>query len=339
MSAQNTQPPEKQSFGDRMAIAFLAFLRALVTLLVIVLVIGLIAAAVIYGGPALYQQYVTPIQNNLTQLQNDYAQQAQTNQQFSQRMDSLQSRITDLEGQQDTDKQALDELKVQITSLASTQQTIQQDWQSTQTADQSALNRLTSRLAALETQSENLQRAIDHTDNNLSSLATAVQSENLPVAVLRRELQLVKAMEYLTRARISLIANNLGSAQTDIQAAHDLLTSLESLVPDYQTSALQSIVSRLELALGNLPKSPVLASDDLEIAWQLLQKGLPDEAGLTPAPTATGTLTPAAQLPGPSGQITNTPTPPPTAAQGSTGTGTATPTPTTTPIATATPTS
>lgn len=335
MSAQNPQPPEKQSFGDRMAIAFLAFIRALVTLLVIVLVIGLIAAAVIYGGPALYRQYVTPIQNDLTQLQNDNAQQAQTNQQFSQRMENLQSRITDLESQRDANKQALDEFKVQVTSLVSTQQTFQQDWQSTQTADKSALDQLTSQLAALETQSENLQQAIDHTNNNLSSLATAVQSENLPVAVLRRELQLVKAMEYLTRARISLFANNLGSAQTDIQAAHDLLTNLESLVPDYQTSALQSIVGRLELALGNLPKSPVLASDDLEIAWQLLQQGLPAEAGLTPAPT--GSLTPAAQLSGPSGQTTTTPTPMPTAAQSPTGAGT--PTPTTTPIATPTPTS
>jgi chaperonin cofactor prefoldin len=337
MSTQSPQPPEKQSFGDRLAIAFLAFLRALVTLLVIVLVIGLIAAAVIYGGPALYQQYVTPIQNNLTQLQNDYAQQAQTNQQLSQRMDGLQSRITDLESQRDGDKQALDELKVQITSLASTQQTSQQAWQNTQTAGKSALDQLTSRLAALEMQSVNLQQAIDRTDNNLSDMATAVQSDNLPVAVLRRELQLVKAMEYLTRARISLIANNLGSAQTDIQAAHDLLTNLESLVPDYQTSALEAIISRLELALGNLPKSPVLASDDLEIAWQLLQKGLPEEAGLTPAPTATGSLTPAAQLSGPSGQATTTPTPTPSAAQGSPGTITTTPTPSATPITTATP--
>jgi chaperonin cofactor prefoldin len=336
MSAQNPQPPEKQSFGDRMAIAFLAFLRALVTLLVIVLVIGLIAAAVIYGGPALYRQYVTPIQNDLTQLQNENAQQAQTNQQLNQRIDGLQSRITDLEGQRDTDKQSLDELKVQITSLVSTQQTIQQTWLSTQTANKSALDQLTNRLATLDVQSANLQQAIDSTNNNLSYMATAVQSDNLPVAVLRRELQIVKAMEYLTRARISLIANNLGSAQTDIQAAHDLLTALESLVPDYQTSALQAIISRLDLALGNLPKSPVLASDDLEIAWQLLQKGLPEEAGLTPAPTATGSLTPAAQLLAPGGQTT-TPTPTPTAAQSPTGTKTATPTPTTTPTATYTP--
>jgi chaperonin cofactor prefoldin len=337
MSTQNPQPPEKQSFGDRMAIAFLAFIRALITLLVIILVMGLIAAAVIYGGPALYRQYVAPIQNNLTQIQNVQAQQEQTNQQFSQRMDSLQSRITDLESQRDADKQALNELKVQITGLASTQQTNQQAWQSTQTAGISTLDQLSNRLAALEARSTNLQQEIDSTDTNLSSLATAVQSENLPVAVLRRELQLVKAMEYLTRARISLIANNLGSAQTDIQAAHDLLTTLESLVPDYQTSALQAIISRLELALGNLPKSPVLASDDLEIAWQLLQKGLPEEAGLTPAPTATGSLTPGAQLSRPGGQATGTPTP--TTAQGPTNTTTPTPTPTTTPIATATSTS
>jgi TolA-binding protein len=329
MSAQNSQPPENQSFGDRMAIAFLAFVRALVTLLVIILVIGLLAAAVIYGGPALYRQYVAPIQNNLAQLQSDQAQQQQTNQQFSQRMDSLQGRITDLESQHDSDKQTLSDLQAQITSLASTQQSSQHAWQSTLAASNSEFDQLNNNLAALATQSANLQQKIANTDSNLSYLATAVQSDNLPVAVLRRELQLVKAMEYLTRARISLIANNAGSAQSDIQAAHDLLTALESLVPDYQTSALQAIVSRLDLALGNLPDSPVLASDDLEIAWQLLQKGLPVEAGLTPVPS----LTPAAQLSGSDEQTTGTPTPTPSQIP----TSTRTPTPTPTPRVTATP--
>jgi TolA-binding protein len=333
MSAQNSQPPENQSFGDRMAIAFLAFVRALVTLLVIILVIGLLAAAVIYGGPALYRQYVAPIQNNLAQLQSDQAQQQQTNQQFSQRMDSLQGRITDLESQHDSDKQTLSDLQAQITSLASTQQSSQHAWQSTLAASNSEFDQLNNNLAALATQSANLQQKIANTDSNLSYLATAVQSDNLPVAVLRRELQLVKAMEYLTRARISLIANNAGSAQSDIQAAHDLLTALESLVPDYQTSALQAIVNRLDLALGNLPDSPVLASDDLEIAWQLLQKGLPVEAGLTPVPTAIGSLTPAAQLSGSDEQTTGTPTPTPSQIP----TSTRTPTPTPTPRVTATP--
>jgi hypothetical protein len=335
MSAENSQPPEKQSFGDRMAVAFLAFVRALITLLAIVLVIGLVAAAVIYGGPALYRQYVAPIQNDLTQLQNGQIQQEQTNQQFSQRMDNLQGRITDLESQQDTAKQTLDELKVQITSLSSTQQASQQAWQSTQTASNNELDQLNNRLAALETQLADLQQKVDSMETNLSYLATAMQSENLPVAVLRRELQLVKAMESLTRARISLIANNLGTAQSDIQAAHDQLTALESLVPAYQTSALQTIINRLGLALGNLPNSPVLASDDLEIAWQLLQKGLPDEGGLTPAPTASGNLTPAAQLSTPGGQATRTPTPTTSQSPASTRT----PTPSLTPKATATPTS
>jgi hypothetical protein len=337
MSTEQPQPPEKQSFGDRMAIAFLAFIRALVTLLVIVLVVALVAAAVIYGGPALYRQYVAPIQNNLAQLQNAQAQQAQTNQQFSQRMDNQQSRITDLESQRDTDKQALDELKAQITSLASTQQTGVKAWQSTQTAANTELDMLNNRLATLEGQSASLQQKLANTDTNLSYLATAMQSDNLPVAVLRRELQLVKTMELLTRARISLIANNLGSAQSDIQAAHDQLVALESLAPDYQTSALQTIINRLELALGNLPKSPVLASDDLEIAWQLLQKGLPEEAGLTPTPTPTGSLTPAAQLAQPGEPATPTPTLTPATSQFPANTQTPSPASTETPSFTTTP--
>jgi hypothetical protein len=40
--------------------------------------------------------------------------------------------------------------------------------------------------------------------------------------------------------------------------------------PDGEAAALASIVNRLNQAIGNLPDSPVVASDDLEIAWRQL---------------------------------------------------------------------
>jgi len=41
------------------------------------------------------------------------------------------------------------------------------------------------------------------------------------------------------------------------------------------------VLSRLDLVLGNLPDFPVIAVDDLNIAWNLLVLGLP-ETGATP---------------------------------------------------------
>jgi hypothetical protein len=46
------------------------------------------------------------------------------------------------------------------------------------------------------------------------------------------------------------------------------------------------VLLRLDLTLSNLPSFPVAASDDLDIAWQVLLGGLPPTEP-TPAPTTT----------------------------------------------------
>jgi hypothetical protein len=73
-------------------------------------------------------------------------------------------------------------------------------------------------------------------------------------------------------------------------------------VPEYQIEAKELIIAHLDMALENLPEAPILAAEDLEIAWQLLKQGLPDEPPLeaetetegtpTPGPTVTPTATP-----------------------------------------------
>jgi hypothetical protein len=37
------------------------------------------------------------------------------------------------------------------------------------------------------------------------------------------------------------------------------------------------MINQLDLALDKLPDTPILAAQDLEIAWQLLKTGLPSE--------------------------------------------------------------
>jgi len=54
------------------------------------------------------------------------------------------------------------------------------------------------------------------------------------------------------------------------------------------------------LTLSNLPNFPVAASDDLDIAWQILLSGLPQDvptgAGATPAPPTSLSATPEVNL-------------------------------------------
>ena len=76
---------------------------------------------------------------------------------------------------------------------------------------------------------------------------------------------------------------------------------------------------RLDMAMGNLPAFPVIAADDVDIAWQLMMMGLPEsEAEIVPTstplppPTFTPTvvLEPSATFtPTPAPVLENTPTP------------------------------
>jgi len=149
----------------------------------------------------------------------------------------------------------------------------------------------------------------------VQALESQLQAEDAPISILRRELQIVKAMELLTRSRLFILENNLGLAKDDLSAARDLLASMK--VSASQVRAQKDILARLDLAIGNLPASPVLAAEDVEIAWQLLLKGLPGEP-LIPtssyvAPTATNTPTSSATLetPQPSTTPEEIPTPTP----------------------------
>jgi cell division protein FtsB len=109
---------------------------------------------------------------------------------------------------------------------------------------------------------------------------------------VERELMLTRAIEYLSRARLYLSQSNFGLARDDVQATRDLLAELLIGAPDFQQDAYEQILSRLDMALGNLPSFPVIAVDDVDIAWQLLVNGLPQSAEEAAArPTATVELT------------------------------------------------
>lgn len=324
----NDENPNSPSFGDRMANAFLAFIRFLVRLLAILILIGLLAAGVYYGLPALYRQYVQPLQAKVTQLASTQAAQEQNNQQLTQRIDDLQSRVGKLETQSDTDKQNLSSLQTGLENVQSTQQANFGAAEGIQATASVQIEDINTSMNALSTQVAGVSTSVARSNREFQSVTERLQTADTPVAELSNELQLVKAMELLTRSRISLVSNNLGLAQQDIGAARDLLTALKPQVPPYQVVALDAITSRLDTAYGNLPDSPVLAADDLEIAWRLLLQGLPGEMtgtpgaasesglfGSTPQLTNEGTATlnlTATQLPGTATPTVSSPTRTPT---------------------------
>src|SRR3990170_839990 len=125
------------------------------------------------------------------------------------------------------------------------------------------LNEIPERLEALETD-------VEDTATALAALEASLADAESPAQSLGRRLEMIRALEALTRARLWLIQDNLGLAADDIEFASEILAQVAEEAPEEEAAALASILDRLELAIGHLPGSAVVASDDLEIAWRQL---------------------------------------------------------------------
>jgi hypothetical protein len=269
--------PEKPSSESKFISILKDLLRWFLRLVLIVVVLVALGAAVWFGVPALYNYFIRPVEQNAQNLNDFQSTQELANQKFTQALATLDVR-------RGMDATAVMDLQGSISKLDGTLQARLGTDESNLTATLKRLQDLDASLSGLGT--KQASSALDSTGQlaTVEALATAVQGANPQVEALRQEVKLVKAMEFITRSRLFLAQNNLGLAQNDIRAARDLLASLQPEVPSYQKQALAAIVSRLNLAQGELPNTPVVAADDLEIAWQMLVAGLPGE-GQTGTPT------------------------------------------------------
>ena len=191
------------------------------------------------------------------------------------------------------------------------------------------VERNTAQIKKLETEISSLQTQLDEMNVRVETLEKSVEAYTLTIQTLegmqaerdaqlqanndkilldlKHEVMMTRALDTLARARLYLAQSNFGLAKIDVQSAHDLLTELQA---ETKEEILSQVITRLDLALNNLPDFPVVASGDLEIAWQILMSGkaplIPTET-FTPTPAALDTSTPT-PLPPPA-IATATPTP------------------------------
>jgi chromosome segregation ATPase len=221
---------------------------------------------------------------------------------------ALQEQIDALERQGETTREAVDALQTRLatsesllgevqTALDTAQESLGA-LETQQAAFKPDITALRTALTKLETAVDDLTEATANIVSDVEALGVTLRDE-APLIGVRTDVQLLKAMELLTRARLQLSQDNLGLAATEVQEARTLLLDLSATIPAHQQDALEAIVRRLDLALANLPNAPRRAADDLEIAWQLLREGLPVQSTAetllsplaTPPVTATETLT------------------------------------------------
>jgi cell division protein FtsB len=222
------------------------FVRFLFTLILILLLLGGIGVGLYFGLPFVYEKYVLPVQQNTAQMAGLQTQQAQSEQAIA----DLQSKLSEVEAAQNEQAKVLSDLDARVSDL------------------EKEIAAHTQTLAAL--------------DEMQKSLAEQGKSAN---AELNRQVNLLKAMELLSRARLFMYQSNFGLAKVDAQTARDILAEMQPTVPEPLATELKEVLLRLDLTLSNLPSFPVAASDDLDIAWQVLLSGLPPVEA-TPTPTA-----------------------------------------------------
>jgi len=274
--------------------AFVNLVRVLVRILLILALVALLGVGFFYGIPWLYDHFIQPVEENAVRLEDFQNNQAHANQQFTQQVGEMQARLETLEARSILDARTVADLQARLDGVQSDLQKQIVENSTDITTTLTRLEQVESSLDSLGQEINDLSATAQGQNADIQVLTEKISQEDPAIAALRRELYVIKAMELVTRSRLLLGQNNYGLARQDVQAARAVLAELESNVLDYQKATLSAMIARLDLVLADLPGLPVIASDDLEIAWQLLVKGLPGEPPLStasPAPS-TPTITP-----------------------------------------------
>lgn len=171
------------------------------------------------------------------------------------------------------------------------------------------VDQLENEVAALNNQLADVNSRLDGIDSSIEAHTASIQkleemqsllekemkeNNEETLAKLNQEVMMTRALDTLARARLYLAQSNFGLAKEDVESARDLLAELQSQSGD---DAQAQAIARLDSALANLPAFPVVASGDLEIAWQILMTGsVAPTATPEPSPTVSATVEPTLEV-------------------------------------------
>ena len=238
--------PNELSFGKR-------FLRFLLRLFVVVIIGVALGIGAYYGLPALYRDFIEPIQSNSDRIAALEESVARVQVDFREKNAMIVSDLAGVEGELAQQREDLSELTVGEEGLVSRVTDIEQAMEENEL--------LSNRIEDLEESQRALVVRFD-------ALEESIGDREIPYERLATQLQLLRVMELVTRARLWMMQGNLGEASEDITFAKDVLEALE--IDDGDEETLILIVDRLDQVLLEISLNPIIAADDLEIVWQYL---------------------------------------------------------------------
>jgi hypothetical protein len=245
-------PPPVTRSGPTFRSRVRRFFDFLIRLIALAIILGVIALGLYYGLPLLYQKYIVPVEQNTAGVTELQSRQEQAEQELA----DLQTKLGTIESVQNQHDRLLNELDGRVDGIE---------------------NEITARTESLEA---------------LERIQSEIQEQNeVASAELERQVNLLKSMELLSRARLFMYQSNFGLAEQDVQIARQVLTTVQRDAPEELAEDLDTVLLHLDFALSNLPNFPVAASDDLDIAWQILLTGsAPTPTGVAGTPTPIGTI-------------------------------------------------
>ncbi|OGO19719.1 MAG: hypothetical protein A2Z14_00680 [Chloroflexi bacterium RBG_16_48_8] len=239
-------PRIERSAGSRILGLFLRFF--FVTLVGIAIGVG-----AYYGIPALYKDFIQPVQINTQRVAELEESLAQLQVDFLEKQSSLSTSFAKVEGEVAGQHEDLAVLQAQGQGLETRMDEVQSELEGVQS--------LSDRLRETEESLEDLGK-------RLGALEAALEEEDPPIEQIQRQIELLRVMELVTRARLWLIQDNLGKAVDDLAIAKEILENLNA--DAQEDEVIMPIIERLDQILFEIPLSPVIAADDLEIVWQYL---------------------------------------------------------------------
>lgn len=277
---------------------FVVFIKGLFKL-VLAILLGLIIGGAFYlAGNYIYLQAIIPSQNNTIAVKNLKTRyEVQIDQLTGQNAD-LEERISALEVKLTEQANILDEQRVLL--------------QKNQDEVAELINHQELVLAQMEDFETSLDQLADQQEDLnaeneiLSELLAEEEDPALYLYPLQMEVKLLKTMQQLNRSRLFLLQSNYGLAEQELGLALVYLNEMKDIATEKQLNSILLWEARLELIGSHLPEQPALANEDMEILWQLMANGFPEDVQ---AETAAEDVSSTETTAGDSPEATSTPEP------------------------------
>ena len=225
--SEESREAARPSFWARLGKA-IAWLVRFTLRLLFVLISGLgLGVGIYYGAMFLYDQYILPVQVHTIRLDVMDARQEQDDQQRRERLDGLQTRLTDLEVRGDTDKETIAGLQAQIEEAVDVQAT-----QATQAAALAALEDVLAGLEDLRAAVGAAQAVQETLQSDLEAIEHGLATAQADQGAVTADLEALHADQRASEAAIEALAKAQGDLGVVLKAAGEQVDALSASVAE-----------------------------------------------------------------------------------------------------------